>query len=479
MPSEKIDELKKVIALKGLPEEQLQWILDHVEYREYEDGEVISVTGRPIDFLWFITEGKGLFYMDVNGKLVRYFTFENGIETGGAGGLLPYSRMTVSPGNTYAEGKVKSFFLHKKYFHELEQVSPELVQRLVGYMTERARTFATVKLQQEKVGALGQLAAGIAHELNNPAAAISRISEELNNKLKLNYELTEEMIEHQVNPQHIREIYKVAQEKETVEKEKLTAIQRMQREDDITDWLEENGYKETLLANDVFVESGFTVNDFETIRNNTGNEEFAYLIQWLENLLSTRQLISDLAHASNRITQLVGAIKSHVHMDRTNEKHPTNVHDDIENTITLLGYKLRKKNITVEKKFCNNMRNVPAFVGELNQVWTNIIDNAIYAMDDNGILTIETVCSRKDVRVCIVDNGSGIPKAVISKIFDPFFTTKKVGEGTGIGLNLVSRIIKNHNGEIKVSSEPGRTAFTVCLPFENEVSNKEKAIKPK
>jgi signal transduction histidine kinase len=175
-------------------------------------------------------------------------------------------------------------------------------------------------------------------------------------------------------------------------------------------------------------------------------------------------LIKDLGEASSRISNLVGAIKSHVHMDRTNELQLTNIHNDIDNTLTLLGYKLREKNITVNKTYCNDLVDIPAYVGELNQVWTNIIDNAIYAIDKNGELTIETSCNSKNVKVKIIDNGSGIPKEIMSRIFDPFFTTKKVGQGTGIGLDIVNRIIKRHNGEIKVYSEPGRTEFDVCIP---------------
>jgi signal transduction histidine kinase len=152
-------------------------------------------------------------------------------------------------------------------------------------------------------------------------------------------------------------------------------------------------------------------------------------------------------------------------MDRTNEMQPTNVHTDIENTLTLLGYKLRDKNISVKKSFCSDMRDVPAYIGELNQVWTNIIDNAIYALLKGGELTVETKCDAKQVTVCITDNGSGIPKDIQSRIFDPFFTTKKVGEGTGIGLDIVMRIIKRHNGEIKVFSEPGKTQFTIIIPY--------------
>src|SRR5262249_6208947 len=161
---------------------------------------------------------------------------------------------------------------------------------------------------------------------------------------------------------------------------------------------------------------------------------------------------------------LVGAIKSHVHMDRTHELQPTNIHTDIENTITLLGYKLRDKNIEVKKKFCNDMTEVPAYVGELNQVWTNLIDNAIYAVPKGGELCVETICDPKNIQVNIIDNGSGIPEDIKSRIFDPFFTTKKMGEGTGIGLDIVNRIVKHHNGQIKVNSIPGRTEFEVCIP---------------
>jgi signal transduction histidine kinase len=151
-------------------------------------------------------------------------------------------------------------------------------------------------------------------------------------------------------------------------------------------------------------------------------------------------------------------------MDRTNDLQPTNIHKDIDNTITLLGYKLREKNITLKKSFCKDLVDIPAYIGELNQVWTNLIDNAIYAVDKNGELTIETSCDNKNVKVKIIDSGSGIPKEIISKIFDPFFTTKKMGEGTGIGLDTVNRIVKHHNGEIKVDSVPGRTEFAVCIP---------------
>ncbi len=194
-------------------------------------------------------------------------------------------------------------------------------------------------------------------------------------------------------------------------------------------------------------------------------ESFAQVIPWLENLVASQRVIKDLSDASARISNLVTSIKSHVHMDRSDDLQPTDIHQDIENTITLLGFKIRGKSIELIRDFCSSMPEVPAFVGELNQVWTNLIDNAVFAMEKNGTLTITSSCDDKNITVSIIDNGSGISKENLGRIFDPFFSTKKVGEGTGIGLDIVNRIIKHHNGEIKVKSEPGRTEFTVCLPL--------------
>jgi signal transduction histidine kinase len=332
-------------------------------------------------------------------------------------------------------------------------------------MTERAKLVATTQSQQEKVNALGQLSAGIAHELNNPASAINRISSELIKRLRLNFELTERLFQHEISAGHIQELHNMVEEKNLVPKPRLSALQRMEKEDEIIEWLEETGLPKTTQVSETFVEAGFSGDDFENIRKDVSREAFIEVVYWLENLLSSEKILKDLEQASTRISNLVGAIKSHVHMDRTNELQPTNIHQDIENTLTLLGYKLREKNIAVKKIFCENLPDVSAYVGELNQVWTNIIDNAIYALDRNGELTIETSCGSTNVNVKIIDNGKGIPPEIVSRIFDPFFTTKKVGEGTGIGLDLVNRIIKHHKGEIKVNSESGRTEFSIYIPL--------------
>jgi signal transduction histidine kinase len=461
----KIEDLKNVIALSDLPDEHLQWILDHSEYHEYADGEIIGQYGQPAEVMWFSLAGKVSFYMYINGRQVYYFTFENNNVTGGVGGLMPYSRMKTYPGYSYALGEVKMLRMNKQYFTELELLNPEFIQKLIGYMTERAKAFATTKLQHEKVSALGNLAAGIAHEMNNPAAAISGIADELEKRLNRNYELTKKLLECDMTAAHLENIHSLVKKKENNlgVTNKRTTLQRMEDEDAIEEWLEKNGVTARETA-ETFSEYGFSMEELEDIRTNSGTTTFTQVIPWLENLISSQKIITDLAHASGRISNLVTSIKSHVHMDRTNDLQPTNIHQDIENTLTLLGFKLREKNIEVIKLFCDNMPAVPAFVGELNQVWTNLIDNAIFALEKNGTLTVETSCDGKNITVAVIDNGCGISPEIVSRIFDPFFTTKKVGEGTGIGLDIVNRIVKDHNGEIKVTSEPGRTAFLICIP---------------
>ncbi len=467
-----IDELKNIIALRDLPDEHLEWLLAHSDYVEYKDGDIIFKTSVPIDHMYFLLEGKINFYMNIKGKLVYYFSFENNELSGSVAGLLPYSRMKTSPGDSFAVGKVRVIRLHKKYFHELEQLNPDFIQRLIGYMTERARVFATSQLQQEKVSALGKLAAGIAHEMNNPAAAINRISEEFNKRLKLNVELTEGLLKYNITPELIRNIREIAQNKENNNsaQTKITPLQRMQKEDELNDWLDEKGFNGRNEIAETFVEAGFSTSDLEIISKDAGNEAFQNILNWLENLLSSEQLIKDLEHASERITMLVGAIKSHVHMDRSGDLHYTDIHHDIENTLILLGYKIREKNITVKKLFCEDLPEVEVYIGELNQVWTNIIDNAIFAVPQKGEIEIETNCDKKNVTVRITDNGSGIPKEILSRIFDPFFTTKKVGEGTGIGLDIVHNVINKHKGKIKVNSVAGKTEFIISLPITQHLS---------
>jgi signal transduction histidine kinase len=459
-----IDDLRNVIALSDLPEDHLRWLLDHAEYRAFNDGDLVGKYGEPADVMWILLEGKVPFYMYMNGRQVYYFTFENNHVTGGIGGIMPYSRLKTYPGYSYALGHVRLLSLHKKHFAALEKLNPDFIQKLIGYMTERARIFATTQLQHEKVNALGTLAAGIAHEMNNPAAAIREIADELNKRLENNYVLTKELLACHITLDQLHRIHILVVEKESRPPDKRAAMKRMQDEDELAEWLKKKGVRKKEFA-ETFSEYGLSSGELEGIWLDLGADAFTGVAPWLENLISSKKIINDLAEASSRISRLVTAIKSHVHMDKAKELQLTDIHNNIENTLTLLGFKLREKNIEVRKEFSTDIPNIPAFVSELNQVWTNLIDNAIYALEKNGTLTISTTRDEHSLYVSIIDNGRGIPPANLSRIFEPFFTTKNVGEGAGIGLDIVSRIIRNHNGTIKVESEAGRTSFTVCLPI--------------
>ena len=257
-------------------------------------------------------------------------------------------------------------------------------------------------------------------------------------------------------------------------KDKVTPLKRMEMEDEINDWLDEKGFK---VRNDIahtLTEADFSRGDLEVLNGKSGGKGFQSILDWLENMLSAELLIKDLEDASERITTLVSAIKSHVHMDRSGALHFTDIHKDIEDTLILLGYKIRDKNITIKKNFCDDMPEVEAYSGELNQVWTNIIDNAVFAVPRDGEIIIETLCDKRNVTVSITDNGTGIPKEILSRIFDPFFTTKKVGEGTGIGLDIVKSVIDRHNGEIKVNSGTGKTEFIIRFPVSQQSLKGEK-----
>lgn len=459
------NDLRNVTAFKNLPEDQLRWVLDRSTYEEYDDGGLVARFGEIADNMWVLLEGKVAFYMNLGGRQVYFFTFENDDVTGGVGGLMPYSRMKTIPGYAYAVGSTRLLRLRKDHFPDLEKMNPEFVQKLIGYMTERAKAFATTKLNHEKVSALGNLAAGIAHELNNPAAAINGISKELSKRLSRNYELTMDLLNCGLTEDKMQLIKKVVTEKEgkLISTPGRSALRKMHEQDELEDWLGSCGVKDRQVA-ETFSEFGFSVNDFESLRNILGSNVFCGVIPWLENLISSGRIISDLSDASGRISKLVTSIKSHVQMDRSNEREITDIHNDIENTLTLLGFKLREKKIEIRRSFFSDLPKIEAYVGELNQVWTNIIDNAIYAVEKEGRLNIQTGYDGKNVYVNFVDNGRGIPEEIKSRIFEPFFTTKKTGEGTGIGLDLVNRIITRHNGRIIVNSEPGRTEFTICLP---------------
>ncbi len=459
-----LEDLRRVPVLRGLPDDVLRWVLEHGEIEEHSDGDVITRTGDSIDHLWLLLEGAFEFYMDVNGRLTYYYTFSHDPPSEGAGGLIPYSRLKASPGWAYAKGRVRGVRLHKSHFRELESISPELVQRLIGTMTERARTFATRKLQEEKISALGKLAAGLAHELNNPAAAIQRSAAELSVGVTKNYELTPALLVFGMSAEELRSVQEIVLGRAgTREQRRLTLSERMRAEEELVERLVTYGIEQPEPLAEVLLESGVDAEALEQIRTIVGGQAFTAAIRWLCNLLRSTRVIRELEEAASRISALVGAIKSHVHMDRSGSTEPVDILSGIDNTLVILGHKIRSKNIQVSREYEKDLPRVLGHAGELNQVWTNLIDNAIDALDRDGKLSIRAGRNDDRVRIVVEDDGSGIPAEIQGRIFDPFFTTKRQGEGTGMGLDIVMQAVNRHHGEIKVHSRPGETRFQVTL----------------
>ena len=217
-----------------------------------------------------------------------------------------------------------------------------------------------------------------------------------------------------------------------------------------------------------FVDFNFGIDNLETFCSHIPPNYCSPVFNWISNLLATERMVEDIQESSRRIADLVCSVKNFTHMDRGSDKQYADIRTGIHNTLTMLGYKIKKGNITLVEDYDETLPPVNALIGELNQVWTNLIDNALDAMETNGkgTLTIKTGKEREFVKVFIIDEGPGIPADIKPKIFDPFFTTKEMGKGTGMGLEVVQRIVRQHNGSIKVNSAPGHTEFIVCFPVD-------------
>lgn len=457
-----IKALQQVPAISEVPENQLQWLLDHSSCQTFEPGDYLFSRGDPIDKMQVILEGKFTVKVEQNGEFKKIID----IESGEISGTLPYSRATSAIGFSTAVEPGRVISLHKEHFREMICDHHELTTALVHTMTTRVREFTKLQQQQEKMMSLGKLSAGLAHELNNPSSAMARSAKELKKHLGALPEKFKRVISIKMTEDQVDSVNGILFDKiEQGQSKTLSLTERTEQEDEIADWLEDHGFDDGYENSPVFVEFGLTTDDFDEILDHVPEEDLPPVLEWIHNVLITENLVGDIESAAVRISDLVTSVKSYTHMDRGTEMEPINVIEGIENTIKMLNHKMRQKQIESDINFSDALPLIEGRVGSLNQVWTNVIDNAIDAMDQGGMLKITVDKDGPQVMVCIQDNGKGIPEDLQSKIFDPFFTTKKVGEGTGMGLDIVSRIIRNHKGEIKLRSEPGNTKFMFYFPI--------------
>ncbi len=455
-----IEVLKVVTEFRHVPAEQLQWLVSQGETVEIEKGGFLFKAGEPVITLYIVLDGKMRISSIQSGKQKELRILNPGQVTG----YLPYSRATVTPAFCEALKSSRVFKCPADKLKAGFASNYELIEAMVHMMLSRVREFTSIQQQNEKMFALGKLSAGLAHELNNPAAAISRAATLLQIQADRLPHLFRAIADLRIAPEKVEKISNLIIDKVNTEPAALTMMQKADLEDELADWLNDHNLKDT--DPEGLAERGFTTVELDALKDCSSPEHLPILLEWVNNYLITHKIADDIHTSSERISDLVGAVKNFTHMDKDSNRQLTDIHVGIRNTLTMLNYKLRKGNITVIEHYDESLPKINAFPGGLNQVWMNIIDNAIDAMEMNGggHLEITTSYDARFVKISIKDDGPGIPEDIRQNIFAPFFTTKEMGKGSGLGLDVVSRIMIQHNGEVKVKSEPGSTQFEIRLP---------------
>ena len=459
-----VDWLQSIEALKEVPGDQLQWMIENSRHYTLAEGEYLFQIGIPATGTHIIIAGRIKLYLQQKEGIRDV----NVIGPKNISGYLPFSRGYKANVNGKVIEDAEIMTLPIEKFREMISQHFELTQALVHVMTTRVRDFTSLQQQNEKMMALGKLSAGLAHELNNPASAIVRGSASLKEHLQLVPEAFKEVMAIKMEEKDVDVVGgKLFEVLGRTEKPKLTLMERTEKEDTLRDWLEDHQVQNAGEIAENLLEYGFTYEDLRAIKQHIPAASLSAVFNWINSNLVTERMVMDIQQASQRISELVRSVKNFTHMDQGKGKEATDIHSGIRNTLTMLQYRLRKGNITLVEEFDEGLPPVFALVGELNQVWTNLIDNALDAMEPSGKgqLTIRTERDHDSVKVSVIDNGPGIPADIQSRIFDPFFTTKDIGKGTGLGLDVVMQIVRQHQGSVKVQSEPGRTAFIVCFPI--------------
>ena len=464
-PADKVEALRRVNVFTDLPDDQLRWFADNSEDRHYAPGDVVFDKGDKPDTMVVYLHGEVHAYWDETDHDIVYI-MRAGDPSTEVTGMLPFSRMTGYQVTGRAVTDVRLLRFPVSLFPEMMQRAPILVQRLVGIMSDRVRESATLDQQQDKLMALGKLSAGLAHELNNPAAGATRAANDLIETLKELRAADMRLCSHELTDkqQELIDAFESKAIDHTATAAQLNSLEQSDREDEVSTWLEAHDIADAWKLSPNLVEAGMDSPALEQLLGEIPPTAISDVLARVSSQLAAAKLASEIKTATTRISELVGAIKEYSYMDQASVQE-LDVHKGLENTLLILKYKLRKKDITVTRDYDELLPRIKAYGSELNQVWTNLIVNAVDAMSEGGKLKVRTKREPTDIMIEIRDNGAGIPASARSRIFEPFFTTKPVGEGTGLGLDTVARIVRKHRGNVRFESKPGDTCFQVRLPI--------------
>ena len=465
-PVEQIAEaLERIGPLNGLPLEDRLWLARHGQEFVANAGDVLFEEGAEVANMILILKGEIHVRRQQGGPMALFIG-----RAGQMTGLLPFSRMKTYGGQGFAITTVWALVISKTIFPEMLQAIPSMTQRVVSTLLDRVREVTRIEQQAEKLTALGKLAGNLAHELNNPASAAQSAAASLATALSSNRANRFKLVNLHLSEQQIRGIQtweerilnRVAPFPDQVQEPNALAF--IAREEAIREWLEKLGSHDTWEIAPQLAEQGVSVVELDQLRTLlVGANETSVSLQFFARYVRAARSVQTLAHSTTRIFTLIDAVKDYSGMDRAPILE-VDVPAGLDATVQMLHS--RMTNIKIERDYEPGLPTINAYGGELNQVWTALIENALDALGNQGILRLACRLEADMMLVEIWDTGPGIPSELQERIFEPFFTTKAPGQGLGLGLDNAMRIVRKHKGHISVRSEPGSTCFRIRLPMD-------------
>ncbi len=451
-----VDELRRIPEFEDLQAHELRWLAQAGEVRVLASGQVLFRAGDPASHMFALLDGE-VHALPPGAPDSRVFI----ARAGEVSGKLPFSRMTRWAATGRAVLPTRVYLVPEDRFGDMLREIPALEQRLITLMVERVRYTTRTAEQWDRLMALGKLSAGLAHELNNPAAAARRSAHRLREMLDGLRDATLQFVDSDEARQAIEELLGARDSARSMD-----SLARSEREEALALRLEDKGVDRAWDIAGSLADAGLEADDL------TACVLPPAAFTWLGAHLSAETLLREIEEASARVSALVSAVKSYSHMDGGTARVPTDVHAGLESTLAMLAHRVRQCNVAVVREFAPDLPPVHGHPGELNQVWTHLLDNAVDAVQrDTGRITIRTGLRDTHVLVEIRDNGRGIPDELQARVWEPFFSTKPVGEGTGLGLDVVHTIVtQGHGGIIDLESCPGDTRVSVLLPIRPPVA---------
>ena len=463
-----LEELRQVALFEGLTDEKLREVLEEGSEHFIPAGEVGGREGEPVDHLSVILEGEFRWSKKVDGGEVVMNTYGSGEFFAEVPLLL--GKPFLATWRALTDTRV--FALPNETFRRMLTTYPSFSNTVLEVMAQRIQVLYSVAQQRERLSSLGTLAAGLAHELNNPSSAsrraAGRLRDSLENRRSLGMRLSLAAAHGEIDPVQLDALERIVQEAlGRDDAPALSSFERSDLEDEVAIWLEKRGVEEAWDLCSTLVEAGLGIADLRLVESTVPPVMLPDAMRYLEEVLGAARLVDEIEASSIRISNLVATMEGYSYMDRAPTQE-VDVNEGLEDTLAILRYRLA--GIEVERDYDESLPRITAHGSELNQVWTNLIDNAVDAVadgDKTGRIRLRTTHERDRLLVEISDNGPGIPEEIQDHIFEPFFTTKDVGKGTGFGLDVSYRIVVGrHGGDIRIVTKPGDTRFQVRLPME-------------